>query len=83
MFTKGRKQGTVRFAATPGADVQRVHVAGDFNGWRRHAMRKQKTGAFVAVVPVRNGTHEYKFLFDDQWTTDPDNNSHAVSTLGP
>ena len=82
MYENGSKKGTVRFAIAPGGQSSKTHLAGDFSNWQPVAMRKQKTGNFVAIVPVDVGTHEYKFLVDNQWVLDPDNNAWAPNAYG-
>lgn len=82
MYEKGRKKGTVRFTAKPEGGVKKVALAGDFTDWRTVAMRKQKDGTFVAIVPVSAGTWEYRFIFDEQWRPDPDNNRWAKNPYG-
>ena len=82
MFCNGRKKGTVRFAVKPHSGVAKVKLAGDFTDWAPTMMRKQKDGAFVAVLPVPPGTHEYKFLFDENWAIDPDNDTWALNPVG-
>jgi 1,4-alpha-glucan branching enzyme len=82
MVTKGRKKGTVRFVLVPSNGASRVEVAGDFNAWQPEAMRKQKNGAFVRIVPIEAPSAEYKFVVDGEWRTDPDNPEWALSDLG-
>ena len=82
MVTNGRKKGTMRFAVRPEKPTSRVMLAGDFNDWKPVAMRKQKDGAFVVVVALSSGSHEYKFIFDEKWRTDPDHNSWALNPYG-
>ena len=82
MVAKGRKKGTVRFAVQPGNGVKRALLAGSFNDWRLLRMRKQKDGSFVSVVPIPGGTHEYKFLLDNEWIVDPDNSAWAMNSYG-
>ena len=82
MVNKGRKRGTVRFSVCPGDEVKRVELAGDFTEWQIRPMRRQKNGDHVAVVPLTDGTHEYKFLFDNEWSTDPDNEVWAMTPHG-
>jgi hypothetical protein len=51
-----------------------VKVAGDFNAWdpqQTVLVDADGQGTFVATVPVRRGQHEYMFLVDGQWMTDP------------
>lgn len=82
MFSKGRKKGTIRFAVKPGPDIERVALAGDFNGWRPKPMRKQKDGTYVAHVELASGSYEYKYLFDDQWVVDPDSEMWSCNPYG-
>ena len=82
MFDKGRKKGTVRFAIDPGPNVAKVALAGDFSEWEPVTMRRQKNGQFVALLSLAPGAHEYKFLLDGNWMTDPDNGTWALNAFG-
>jgi 1,4-alpha-glucan branching enzyme len=82
MISKGRKKGTIRFAYTPRGEADTVSVAGDFSDWQPVRMRKQKQGQYVAILPVGPGTHEYKFVVDDRWVADPENDTCAVNPFG-
>ena len=82
MFEKGKAKGTIRFSIQADVRVRRVLLAGDFDGWQPVAMRRQKGGRFVAVVPVPPGTHQYKFIVDGRWTTDPDNQRQVLNRFG-
>jgi 1,4-alpha-glucan branching enzyme len=82
MISKGRKKGTLRFAYTPQDQPGSVSVAGDFSEWQPVRMRKQKMGQYVAILPVGPGTHEYKFVVDDHWVADPENDRCAVNSFG-
>jgi len=82
MISKGRKKGLIRFALTPAADVRSVQLAGDFTDWKPKVMRKQKSGAFVAHLPVPAGSHEYKYIIDGQWAVDPDSEAWAANPYG-
>ncbi len=62
----------VRFTLmAPGART--VGLAGDFNGWDPAATPLVEGGAgvFAASVPVAPGAHEYMFVVDGRWVTDP------------
>jgi hypothetical protein len=51
-----------------------VAVAGDFNGWNPQGTVLEDAdgqGTFVATVPLGKGAHEYMFLVDGRWVTDP------------
>lgn len=49
-----------------------VYLAGDFNEWnpRSHRMFK-KEGCFKRKLKLAPGAHEYKFVVDGAWLTDP------------
>ncbi|HEY0713773.1 MAG TPA: isoamylase early set domain-containing protein [Polyangia bacterium] len=54
--------------------AKKVSIAGDFNGWNAEGTVLENAdgqGTFVATVPLRRGAHEYMFLVDGQWLTDP------------
>jgi hypothetical protein len=54
--------------------AKKVAVAGDFNGWSAEGTALENAdgqGTFVATVPLPRGSHEYMFLVDGAWVTDP------------
>lgn len=79
MVKKGRKRGTLTFTKRAVDAVSKVSLAGDFTDWQPLAMRRRK-GVCSITVPVRPGTHEYKFIVDGHWQTDPD---HSDWTANP
>jgi len=82
MFTKGKKNGTIRFSfRSPGSD-QKVQVAGSFSQWQPLTMKRQKDGSFALTVTVPAGTHEYRFIVDGNWTTDPENDTYVLNPYG-
>lgn len=61
--------------------AKEVMLAGSFNDWSTDAVKLEdanQDGLFVATVPLRPGLHEYMFLVDGVWVTDP-----AVSERRP
>jgi hypothetical protein len=56
-------------------DATQVFLAGAFNGWSTTAtpMTKDQAGIWSTVVDLKAGAHEYKFVVDGTWTSDPDN----------
>jgi 1,4-alpha-glucan branching enzyme len=67
------QQQMVRFelAAPTGSTVS---VAGSFNNWdpQQHPMCDNPCeGIFAATVPLCRGRHEYKFVVNGEWCTDP------------
>ena len=68
----------------PGAEVvarlslsapqaRQVSVAGDFNGWSPEAapLRRGPGGAWTGEVRLPRGRHQYMFVVDGEWVTDP------------
>jgi 1,4-alpha-glucan branching enzyme len=82
MFTKGKKSGTIRFSFQSPGSAQKVLVAGSFSQWQPLAMKKQKDGSFALTVTVPAGTHEYRFIVDGNWTTDPENDTYVLNPYG-
>lgn len=82
MFVAGKKSGTIRFCYKSSTSANEVFVAGTFSQWKPLAMRKQKDGSFALTIAVPDGTCEYKFVVDGNWTTDPDNSCYVLNACG-
>ena len=82
MYKKGRKPGTVRFSINLDKGAQQAFLAGDFTNWSPVRMQKAKTGSFGVTVPLSGGAHEYKFIVDGCWMTDPGNGAYAPNPYG-
>jgi 1,4-alpha-glucan branching enzyme len=50
-----------------------VNVAGTFNNWNpnQHSLQKNENGLWQITVRVPAGRHEYRFIVDGQWMSDP------------
>jgi 1,4-alpha-glucan branching enzyme len=50
-----------------------VAVAGTFNDWDpgRNPMRKESAGAWKTTLTLAPGIHEYRFVVDGDWISDP------------
>ena len=61
-----------------------VGVAADFNAWNPSTLtaKKDKAGVWKAAANVEAGTHEYKFVIDGAWITDPACSRRTVNSLG-
>ena len=54
--------------------AQRVMVAGDFNDWDANELVMEKTAkGWERQLYLGDGKHEYRFLVDGEWITDPAN----------
>ena len=54
--------------------AKRVAVAGSFNEWRTDQTLLEPAGAagvFVGTLALPPGEHEYMFVVDGRWVTDP------------
>jgi len=55
--------------------AKQVLLAGDFTEWERNARAMRKSGprarTFFTAVSVPPGEHQYKFIVDGAWLTDP------------
>lgn len=66
------ENGLVRFSCrAPQAGA--VYLAGSFNGWSAQVdlMDRGDDGIWRLSLPLSAGRHEYKFVIDGAWTTDP------------
>ena len=51
-----------------------VYLAGSFNNWSQTANKMTKSGGvFSTTLTLEPGVHEYKFVVDGEWITDPGN----------
>ena len=59
-------------------------VAGTFNNWdaRRTPLTKGNNGLWQAKLSLRPGRHEYRFVVDDQWISDPAAKESAANPHG-
>jgi 1,4-alpha-glucan branching enzyme len=59
--------------------AKKVSVAGSFNSWdvRKSPAKKDTKGAWLVKLKLKPGRHEYKFVVDGNWITDP-NCTHSV-----
>lgn len=64
--------------------VRQVSVVGDFNGWRRDALRMQPSGEgwWRAEAQLQGGDYRFRYLADDTWFTDYASNGIEVGRLG-
>lgn len=63
--------GGIRFTYSGSAGS--VQLAGSFNSWTGEPMDREADGTWSKVVRLGSGAHEYKFVVDGQWISDPDN----------
>ena len=81
MVRKGRKRGTLTISIKAGDRISKVFLVGDFTEWRPLPMRRHGK-VFSVTVAVPPGKHEYKFIMDGHWRTDPDHSDWATNPYG-
>jgi 1,4-alpha-glucan branching enzyme len=61
-----------------------VGVAGTFNNWdpKRTPMRKDSSGNWHTTVTLSPGRHEYRFVADGQWISDPKAKDWVKNSFG-
>ncbi len=61
-----------------------VCLAGSFNEWNPDASRMlpAKNGRFAVRVQLRPGEYEYKFVINDEWFMDRENEEFSANDLG-
>ncbi len=67
----GKKKVRFELAAEPGSQV---YVAGTFNNWdaaKNPLKDNPDSGHFKAILSLPEGTHEYKFIVNGVWFSDP------------
>lgn len=64
--------------------AKKVILVGDFNKWdaKVHPMKRIKGGVWEKIVMLPAGRHEYKFLVDGHWWTDPKNEQTCYNCFG-
>lgn len=67
---KRNKKVEFRLAAP---EAQAVSVAGSFNDWDPQSapLRRDEAGGWSVKLPLPPGRHEYRFVVDGQWISDP------------
>jgi len=76
------KEKTVEFRLSM-PQARTVCVAGTFNNWdiKRNPMQKDATG-WKITVPLAAGRHEYRFVADGQWLSDPNAKESVGNDFG-
>jgi 1,4-alpha-glucan branching enzyme len=82
--TEGKKGKRVVFQleVEPGSEV---FVAGTFNEWNpgQYALRDNpNSGVYKTTLALAPGRHEYKFVVNGEWRTDPNCAEYAPNDRG-
>lgn len=66
------------------SECREVKIAGDFTDWERDAVimsKSGRSGEWMASVRVTPGQHQYRFIMDGNWYTDP-STEHIMTPFG-
>jgi 1,4-alpha-glucan branching enzyme len=65
-------------------DASEVILMGDFNQWnpKKHPMKKDVNGVWKKMTLLFPGRYEYRFLVDNRWKNDPENNQLCSNSFG-
>lgn len=79
-----QKKKLVRFEIQVG-DGCEVYLAGSFNDWNPKEIKLTPVsgnGLYGTTVRLPKGRHEYKFVINDTWITDPSAAENVPDNLG-
>src|SRR5947209_6849041 len=59
-------------------------IAGTFNNWdlKKTPMRKDRAAGWKATIALPPGRHEYRFVIDGQWISDPNAKESVQNAYG-
>ncbi|MGD9334533.1 MAG: isoamylase early set domain-containing protein [Desulfobacterales bacterium] len=65
-------------------DASEVILMGDFNQWnpKKHPMKKDDNGVWKKTTMLFPGKYEYRFLVNNRWVNDPENNQTCLNRFG-
>ncbi len=67
-------QDSVYFKLDHFEDAKTVFLAGDFTEWKTKAIEMKKVNnIWSCTAPIPKGEHQYKYIVNDIWVTDPKN----------
>ena len=84
-MSKAKKSGNgqMTFVCEVDGGARQVFLAGTFNGWDPLATRMVKRhGAFRKKMELASGEHQYKFVVDGEWRTDPAAMAQVPNDMG-
>lgn len=65
------------------SQASKVYLAGSFNNWRSDELKMKHTkNGWQIPLYLREGSHNYKFIVDENWITDPENQRQQTDENG-
>lgn len=64
--------------------ASRVAVAGEFNDWNpaETPMHRNEHDGWAVKIPLPAGRHEYRFVVDGEWVSDPNARESVPNPFG-
>jgi len=71
--TRKKKNNHLEEFTLSAPSATKVHLVGDFTNWQASPLplSKEADGIWKAAIQLPPGSHQYRFLVDDQWCDDP------------
>lgn len=74
---------TITFNLPGYLEAEQVILSGSFNNWNEDALLMKATErGWIIELPLPPGKHYYKFVIDDKWIIDPDNELQEPDSMG-
>lgn len=86
-FPGHNKKGIIPIVLTWAKPAKSVYVTGTFSNWREKIRLTKSTNDFSTVVDMPPGTHQLKFIVNDEWQCSedlplvPDQDGHMVNVI--
>lgn len=78
------KKSNVDIKINPHMKCNEVKLVGDFTDWEKgaiHMTKSGRSGVWKASVKLTPGEHQYRFLVDGNWYSDP-STEHIMNAFG-
>ncbi len=63
--------------------AQSVHIAGEWNGWEREAMKRNREGAFWITKRLKKGRYKFKYIVNEtNWINDDKADGYVPNPFG-
>jgi 1,4-alpha-glucan branching enzyme len=64
--------------------ARKVSLVGEFNNWdpAKHPMKSDDNDLWTKTIVLEPGTYNYKFLMDEKWMIDTQNDSSRLNRYG-
>jgi len=85
LLVRVQKKDLTTFKFKPKQPVNKVFIAGEFNGWNsslNQLLDEDGDGTYQINLPIPPGLYQYKFVVDGRWIQDPENENKSPDGFG-